>query len=173
MVVVGLAYGLAKHLNGPEEDQSIEAALRIGNFSFFKKNQWHQTYDNLILFSGECCKKLVISGTVNEGDFYQEMMGEYVVNKDYPQLDFTQNENVGHVPAQKVFPVYAHQMFADDPQNSQKHAFLYFYYNTEPRKLESHCPEGCWIISKFLSTNSSCSRFYIFKILFFSDFKDS
>ena len=115
----------------------------------------------------------MISGTVNEGDFYQEMMGEYVVNKDYPQLDFTQNENVGHVPAQKVFPVYAHQMFRDDPQNSQKHAFLYFYYNTEPRKPESHCPEGCWIISKFLSTNSSCSRFYIFKILFFSDFKDS
>ena len=37
MVVVGLAYGLAKHLNGPEEDQSIEAALRIGNFSFFFK----------------------------------------------------------------------------------------------------------------------------------------
>ena len=91
----------------------------------------------------------MISGTVNEGDFYQEMMGEYVVNKDYPQLDFTQNENVGHVPAKKVFPVYAHQMFRDDPQNSQKHAFLYFYYNTEPRKPESQCPEGCWIISKF------------------------
>ena len=66
-------------------------------------------------------------------------------------LDFTQNANVGDVSAQKVFPVYAHQMFADDPQNSQKHAFLYFYYNTEPRKMESQCPEGCWIISKFFT----------------------
>ena len=125
MVVVGLAYGLAKHLNGPEEDQSTSMTI------------------------GQCCKKLMISGTINKGDFYQEMMGEYVINKDYPKLDFTQNTNVGDVSAQKVFPVYAHQMFADDPQNSQKHAFLYFYYNTEPRKMESQCPEGCWIISKF------------------------
>ena len=96
----------------------------------------------------------MISGTVNEDDFYQEMMGEYVINQDYPQLDFTQNRNVAHDSAKKVFPVYAHQMFRHDPKNNQKRAFLYFYYNTEPRKVESQCPEGCWIISKFLASFS-------------------
>ena len=85
---------------------------------------------------------------MNQDDFYQEMMGEYVINSEYPQLDFTKNQHVHHVPAKKVFPVYAHQMFRDDPKNNQKRAFLYFYYNTEPRKVESQCPEGCWIISK-------------------------
>ena len=96
----------------------------------------------------QCCKKLRIYGTMNQDDFYQEMMGEYVINSEYPQLDFTKNQHVHHVPAKKVFPVYAHQMFRDDPKNNQKRAFLYFYYNTEPRKVESQCPEGCWIISK-------------------------
>ena len=89
----------------------------------------------------------MITGTVNKDEWYQEMMGEYVINEKYPKLDFTSNENVKHKTAANIFPVYAHQMFKNDSKNSHKYAFLYFYYNTEPRKTEKQCPEGCWIIS--------------------------
>ena len=78
-------------------------------------------------------------------------MGEYTIYEDYPQLDFTRSEHVKDDVAQHIFPVYRHTMFENDPEVSQpKHAYLYYYYNIEPKKKELACPEGCWIISKYL-----------------------
>jgi len=132
IVVIGLSYGLVQVLHQDEtekeEDQS-KADKQIGP-------------------ANNCCKKLKISGTANKDEFYQEMMGEYTIYEDYPQLDFTRSEHVKDDVAQHIFPVYRHTMFENDPEVSQpKHAYLYYYYNIEPKKKELACPEGCWIIS--------------------------
>lgn len=83
-----------------------------------------------------------IKGTTNQDEFYQEMMGLYVIYQDYPHLDFTKITEVKHDLAKHKFPVYTHNMY-----NGSKSAFLYYFYNTEPQLDEQECPEGCWILS--------------------------
>ena len=74
------------------------------------------------------------------------MMGKYAIYKNYSQIDFTKDPNVKHDLAKHIYPVYSHSMFVNT--SNPKEAFLYFYYNTEPRKTETDCPEGCWMIGK-------------------------
>lgn len=89
-----------------------------------------------------------MTGTVDQKEFYQEMMGDYSIYEDYPELDFSQESVVKHLSAKNKFPVYRHVMYGNEPgAPGTKNAFLYFYYNTEPRKEESECPQGCWILS--------------------------
>ena len=108
-----------------------------------------------------CCKKLQVTGTDNQDEFYQEMMGEYTIYQNYSHLDFTENPYVKHDLAKGVFPVYVHHMFVNE--ENPKRAFLYFYYNTEPKKTEKECPQGCWMIGKkdflikFLNKQSICA----------------
>ena len=89
------------------------------------------------------------------------MMGEYTIYQNYSHLDFTENPYVKHDLAKGVFPVYVHHMFVNE--ESPKKAFLYFYYNTEPKKTEKECPQGCWMIGKkdflikFLNKQSICA----------------
>ena len=110
---------------------------------------------------GQCCEKLRISGTTNKDEFYQEMMGDYAIYQDYPKLDFTSYEAV-----KQTFPVYRHIMHADSEEHNPKNAFLYFYYNTEPRIEEKECPEGCWILSGECSSSSkNCMSLAIRKFL--------
>ena len=71
-------------------------------------------------------------------------MGKYAIYKNYSQIDFTKDPNVKHDLAKHIYPVYSHSMFVNT--SNPKEAFLYFYYNTEPRKTETDCPEGCWMI---------------------------
>lgn len=131
ILVIGLAVGL---VYGLKDDMTYDQQIRL-------------TMDEED-HSKHCCKRLRITGTTNQDDFYQEMMGDYVIYKDYPQLDFTKDPAVAHDVAKHVFPVYTHAMFENDPEvKTAKFAYLYFYYNTEPRKTELECPEGCWIIS--------------------------
>jgi hypothetical protein len=103
---------------------------------------------NIAAASGECCKKVRITGTTNKDEFYQEIMGDFEIYQKYSQLDYTNNPVVKHDFAKGSFPVYSHEMFVNDPDTTDKFAYLYFYYNLEPRNDEIECPEGCWIISK-------------------------
>ena len=106
----------------------------------------------------------MLNGTINTNEWYQEMMGKYIVYEKYPQLDFTGDKNAQRLSAGKVFPVYAHQMFKSHPLNNNKqHAFLYFYYNSDRQKFEKECPEGCWIIGKHYLhvTHSSTGQFSV------------
>jgi hypothetical protein len=75
-------------------------------------------------------------------------MGDFEIYQKYSQLDYTNNPVVKHDFAKGSFPVYSHEMFVNDPDTTDKFAYLYFYYNLEPRNDEIECPEGCWIISK-------------------------
>ena len=88
----------------------------------------------------------MVSGTTNVDSFYQDMMGDYVLYPEYPILDFSKMANVNHDLVKRPFPVYYHSMLENNP-NGPKYAYLYYYYNVEPRVDEIECPEGCWIIS--------------------------
>ena len=75
------------------------------------------------------------------------MMGDYILYDDLPHLNFT---NAKHEIVRHVFPVYRHILYENDPEVSDpKDAYLYYYYNTDSRKEELECPEGCWIISMY------------------------
>lgn len=84
-----------------------------------------------------CCAKLVISGTANQDIFYQRIMGEYVRFPEVPIIEY---------PAEKGKPGKKYPVYYHFQKETEKRSFLYFYINQEPRKVETDCPQGCWVI---------------------------
>ena len=47
----------------------------------------------------------MVSGTTNDEEFYQKMMGNYTINPERPILEYTEQQKVPH-PG--IYPVYYH-----------------------------------------------------------------
>lgn len=95
----------------------------------------------------KCCSKLKIEGTHIDDPFYQNIMGEYNIDKDQPIIKY---EKIGEMSGS--YPVYEHvfpNFVPTEDITEPKKSYLYYYYNDHPKIQEKICPErGCWIISK-------------------------
>lgn len=88
-----------------------------------------------------------ILGTHIDDPFYQNIMGEYNIDKDQPIIKY---EKIGEMSGS--YPVYEHvfpNFVPTEDITEPKKSYLYYYYNDHPKIQEKICPErGCWIISK-------------------------
>lgn len=96
----------------------------------------------------KCCSKLKIEGTHIDDPFYQNIMGEYNIDKDQPIIKY---EKIGEMSGS--YPVYEHvfpNFVPTEDITEPKKSYLYYYYNDHPKIQEKICPErGCWIISMY------------------------
>ncbi len=102
-----------------------------------------------VIVSGACCQKIRVSGTTNNDEFYQEMMGDYYIYNQYPWINYTKLDYDNLVTlegSRQSFPVYQHAMWSDS--DNPKFAYLYYFNNVESRHTEVECPEGCWMLGK-------------------------